>query len=58
MLVDATDVPDVRPGDIASLIGRDGAAQISAVDLARQCGVLTNELLSRLGGRLGLRALR
>ena len=58
MLVDATDVPDVRPGDIATLIGRDGAAQISAVDLARQCGVLTNELLSRLGGRLGLRALR
>ena len=58
MLVDATDVPDVRPGDIATLIGRDGAAQISAVDLAGQCGVLTNELLSRLGGRLGLRALR
>ena len=58
MLVDATDVPDVRPGDIATLIGRDGAAQISAVDLARQCGVLTNELLSRLGKRLGLRALR
>ncbi len=58
MLVDATDVPDVRPGDVATLIGRDGAAQISAVDLARQCGVLTNELLSRLGGRLGLRALR
>ena len=58
MLVDATDVPDVRPGDIATLIGRDGAAQISAVDLAMQCGVLTNELLSRLGGRLGLRALR
>ena len=58
MLVDATDVPDVRPGDVATLIGRDGAAQISAVDLARQCGVLTNELLSRFGGRLGLRALR
>ena len=58
MLVDATDVPDVRPGDVATLIGRDGAAQISAVDLAGQCGVLTNELLSRLGGRLGLRALR
>ena len=58
MLVDATDVPDVRPGDVATLIGRDGAAQISAVDLARQCGVLTNELLSRLGKRLGLRALR
>ena len=58
MLVDATDVPDVRPGDVATLIGRDGAVQISAVDLAGQCGVLTNELLSRLGGRLGLRALR
>lgn len=54
MLVDVTGVPDVRPGGIVTLIGRDGAEEIRAEELARRCGTITNELLSRLGGRLAL----
>ena len=53
LFVDVTDLPQVRPGDTVTLIGRDGALTISAEEAARRCGTITNELLSRLGGRLG-----
>lgn len=51
-LVDATDVPDVRPGDEAVIIGSSGTKNRSAYDVAEQAGTITNEILSRLGGRL------
>ena len=54
LLVDVTDLDEVRGGNIATLIGRDGASLITAEELAGQCGTITNELLSRLGRRLGL----
>lgn len=53
LLVDVTGVESVSPGDTATLIGRDGEDAITAEALAAQCGTITNELLSRLGGRLG-----
>jgi len=52
LLVDVTAIPQTRPGDIATLIGRDGQESISAADLADTCGTITNELLSCLGPRL------
>ena len=52
LLVDVTGVEGVRPGDAATLIGRDGGAEISAGEVAQRCGTITNELLSRLGARL------
>lgn len=52
LFVDVTDVPNVRPGDVATLIGRDGELTIRAEEVARRCGTITNELLSRLGTRL------
>ena len=51
-LVDVTDLPPVQAGDVAVLIGSDGTETLSAVDLACQCGTITNEILSRLGPRL------
>ena len=54
MLLDVTDIPGVRPGDVVTIIGRDGANAVRAEDLAEQCGTITNELLSRLGKRPGL----
>lgn len=51
-LVDVTDCPEVVPGEQAVLIGRSGAAEIGACDLARQTGTISNEVLSRLGARL------
>lgn len=52
LLADVTDLPQVQPGDTATLIGADGPETISAADLADACGTITNELLSCLGSRL------
>ena len=52
LLVYVTGVPGVRAGDAATLIGRDGGLTIRAEEVARRCGTITNELLSRLGHRV------
>ena len=52
LLADVTAIPQVKPGDIATIIGCDGQESISAADLAGACGTITNELLSCLGPRL------
>ncbi len=52
MLVDVTAIPGVSPGDTATLIGRDGDAELTAGAAAAAAGSITNELLSRLGPRL------
>lgn len=57
LLVDVTDAPDVQTGEVATLIGRDGEQAISVEEVARRCGTISNEFLSRLGPRLGLRVI-
>lgn len=57
LMVDVTEAGTVQPGDIVTLIGRDGNAVIRAETVAEQCGTITNELLSRLGHRLPVVAL-
>ena len=54
LLVDVSGAPDVSAGDVATLIGWDGTEVIPAEELAERCGTITNEILSRLGGRLGI----
>lgn len=51
-LVDVTDIPDLQAGEPAVLIGKSGDLENTAVEIAAQCGTITNELLSRLGARL------
>ena len=51
-IVDATDIPEVNQGDIAVVVGRSGENEITAYDIAEQSETITNEVLSRLGGRL------
>lgn len=51
-LVDITDIPDLQAGEPAVLIGKSGDLENTAVEIAAQCGTITNELLSRLGARL------
>ncbi len=53
LFIDVTDVPQVRPGDIATIIGQDGGLTIRAEEISRRCDTIANELLSRLGGRVG-----
>lgn len=52
MIIDVTDIPDVLPNDIVTIIGSDGKEQISCEEVAKKSGTITNELLSRLGSRL------
>lgn len=51
-LVDVTGIPDVHPGGTATVIGRDGEQCVSACEIARRCGTISNEILSRLSERL------
>lgn len=52
LLADLTGLPEIRPGEPVTLIGQDGPEQIRAEELARRCGTISNEILSRLGDRL------
>lgn len=52
MTVDVTDIPQVKAGDEAVLIGRSGKLEIHAEDLAQWTGTISNEIVSRLGERL------
>lgn len=51
LTVDVSEIPDVRPGDIVTLIG-EGLPAAQAADAA---GEITNELLSRMGSRLAVK---
>ncbi len=56
-LLDITDT-DAALGDEAVLLGRQGGEQITAVDLARQAGTISWEILCHLGLRLPRRYFR
>ena len=52
MAVDVTNIEGVRSGMTATLIGREGNAEITAPEMADEVGSIANELLSRMGRRL------
>lgn len=52
LAVDITALSDIRVGMTATLIGRDGDAEITAPAVAEQAQSITNELLSRMGTRV------
>lgn len=52
LAVDVTDVPDVKVGMTATLIGKDGNEEISAEMVAERSNSITNELMSRIGQRV------
>lgn len=52
LFIDVTTVPDVTAGDEVVLIGKSGRQEIATSELANHAGTITNEILSRLGGRL------
>lgn len=51
-VVDVTGLADVAPGDVATLIGRDGGEQITVDEVASRCGTISYEILTRLRPRL------
>jgi alanine racemase len=52
MMIDATDVPDVRLGDAVVLLGEQGKERITAQDLADLCDTIPYELFCAIGARV------
>lgn len=52
MMLDVTEVPDVRTGDSVTLMGRDGKECISAEDIAAWAGTISYEVLLAVTGRV------
>src|SRR6185437_4770737 len=50
--LDVTDVPSASLGDIVTIYGRDGDAEIQVSKVAREIGTVTSELLCALGRRV------
>jgi alanine racemase len=46
--LDVTDVPEASVGDVVTLIGRDGAEEIAAEELATACETIGYEIVARL----------
>lgn len=51
-MVDVTALPDVRPGEVATIFGRDGDAEISIDELAEKAGTISYELLCAVSPRV------
>ena len=52
IVVDVTGLTEVRPGDPATLIGRNGDQVITAAELARHAGTIPYEILTNIGPRV------
>ncbi len=52
VMVDVTDIPDIKPGDEAVLIGQQGNERISAADVAAWLGTIPYEVLCTIGPRV------
>lgn len=50
LIIDISNIPDVKTGDIVTLIGDN--SEISAEQVSDKAGIITYELLSRLGKRV------
>jgi alanine racemase len=50
--LDVTEVPRAALGDIVTLYGRDGGAEIKVSDVAAEIGTVTSDLLCALGRRV------
>jgi alanine racemase len=51
-LLDVTDGPEVRVGDVVVVVGRDGSSEISLVGYADALGTIPYEVCTSLGGRM------
>ena len=51
-IVDITGIPDVQSGDTAVIIGVSGDREITAGQVAEQCGTISHEILTGLAPRL------
>ncbi len=52
IMIDITDFPQVKNGEIVTLIGQDGKEKISADELAEKIGTINYEIVSKIGPRI------
>lgn len=52
LLIDITHIPNVKVGDIATIIGEDKEDRILAASIAKNAGTITNEIFSCIGSRI------
>lgn len=52
LIADVSNIGGVQPGDKVTIIGQDGEECITAGQIAKRCGTVTNEILSRIGSRV------
>ncbi len=51
LTVDVSGIEDVQQGDTVTLIGEDGGLRITAGEIAKRTGTITNEIVCALGTR-------
>jgi alanine racemase len=56
-MVDATPFPDLRPGEVATLIGSQEGRRRSAEDVAEEAGEIAYSILTRIGPRVRRRSM-
>ncbi|MEO0105875.1 MAG: alanine racemase [candidate division WOR-3 bacterium] len=52
MMIDVTDIPQAKLGDVVTLIGRDGKEEIRAEEVAQKCNTIVYEITSGIGPRV------
>ena len=52
LMIDVTDIPDVKVGDVVTLFGKDGKEEITLDELAALAGTISYELLCMIGRRI------
>jgi alanine racemase len=52
MMIDTTEIPDVRPGDVVTIFGRDGDCEISADEVAEKAGTINYEIVCGIAKRV------
>lgn len=51
-VVDVTQVPEVKPGDVATLLGRDGSQEVDAIELGELAGTISWDILAGITTRV------
>ncbi len=52
LMLDVTGIDGVREGDVATVFGRDGGAELTADTLAELAGTVSYEIITRIGKRV------
>jgi alanine racemase len=52
IIIDVSDLPDVKVGDVATLIGSDAAHSIDAQELAKRSSTIAWDILTGIGRRV------